>query len=262
MIGDGGRPLLGEQIGQAGRGALPNKTHRQQRQNAAPGAPPRRSNCPEGYLPVHAICTVPCFIYWLATRRNGIRELADQATAARAEERRESLRASQVVARRPQRVLTAEPAANRTTMRTASSASVVQHSHTSAVRRCSAVVNDTPNPPPIARYAAIHMGHFGTSASAMLGSAQAAAPRVRRERRFSFTRPIGAGPAGEAAIRRHGQMDCGPPFSVVVTRAPRRGSRLRPSARRHTDRAVSPSRRSCRPDRAHCVLSVSGPGSD
>jgi hypothetical protein len=40
---------------------------------------------------------------------------------------------------------------NRTTMRAASGASVLQHSHTSAVRRCAAVVSDTPNPPPIAR---------------------------------------------------------------------------------------------------------------
>jgi hypothetical protein len=73
---------------------------------------------------------------------------------------------------------------NRITTRTVSSTSTLQHRQTSAVRRCAAVVKEMPNPPPSASQAAIHMGHFGTSASAMLGNAKAAAPRVRRTARL------------------------------------------------------------------------------
>jgi hypothetical protein len=69
--------------------------------------------------------------------------------------------------------------------RTASSTSTLQHNHTSAVRKCAAVLKETPRPPPSARYAAMHIGHFGISASAMLGNANAAAPRVRRAGRLS-----------------------------------------------------------------------------
>jgi hypothetical protein len=76
--------------------------------------------------------------------------------------------------------------------RAASSTSTLQHSHITAVRRCAAVLTEIPKPPPIASHAAMHIGHFGTSASATLGSANAAALRVRRLGRFS---PAAVGPA-------------------------------------------------------------------
>jgi hypothetical protein len=141
--------------------------------------------------------------------------------------------------------------------RTASSPSTLQHSHTSAVRRCVAAVSDIPSPPPIARYAAMHSGHFGTNARAILGSAHAAAPRVRRASRLS---PRDA--AGEAAFRRHMQTGRAPVLSVRVTRAPRHGSRKKTPACLHTHRDASPTRPSCRRVRAHCGPWVSGRGSD
>jgi hypothetical protein len=54
------------------------------------------------------------------------------------------------------------------------------------------VLTEIPKPPPIASHAAMHIGHFGTSASATLGSANAAAPRVRRAgRRAEFSPATG-----------------------------------------------------------------------
>jgi hypothetical protein len=75
----------------------------------------------------------------------------------------------------------------------------------------------------------MHMGHFGTSASATLGNAHAAALRARRVGRFSLAGRFGAGPfaagaAGESAMRRHAHTGRGAPPSGVLTRAPRRGS--------------------------------------
>ena len=83
------------------------------------------------------------------------------------------------------RVLKLDLLLNRMATRTVSSTSMLQHNHISAVRRCVAVVKETPSPPPTASQAAMHMGHFGTSASAMLGNAKAAAPRVRRTGRLA-----------------------------------------------------------------------------
>ena len=84
---------------------------------------------------------------------------------------------------------------NRMATRAASSTSTLQHSHTTAVLRCAAVVMEIPKPPPIASHAAMHIGHFGTSASATLGSANAAAPRVRRTARRVRFSPAAVGPA-------------------------------------------------------------------
>jgi hypothetical protein len=88
---------------------------------------------------------------------------------------------------------------SRIATRAASSTSTLQHSHTIAVRRCAAVLRETPSPPPIARYAARHIGHFGTRASAILGSAKAAALRVRGLDLFSVTGRPGSGP-GAASL--------------------------------------------------------------
>ncbi len=89
--------------------------------------------------------------------------------------------------------------ASRIATRAVSSTSTLQHSHTIAVRRCAAVLRETPSPPPIARYAARHIGHFGTRASAILGSAKAAALRVRGLDLFSVTGRPGSGP-GAASL--------------------------------------------------------------
>jgi hypothetical protein len=156
---------------------------------------------------------------------------------------------------------------SRIATRTTSSTSTLQHSHTIAVRRCAAVVRETPSPPPMAIYAAMHMGHFGTSASAMVGSANAVALRVRDLDLFSVLgRPgAGAGAAsleGEAALRRHGQTGCATVFCEGITHSLHCGSTLRLSARCRIGRGASPTRRSCRRDRAHCGLWASGRESD
>ena len=156
---------------------------------------------------------------------------------------------------------------SRIATRAASSTSTLQHSHTIAVRRCAAVLRETPSPPPIARYAAMHMGHFGSRASAMLGSANAAALRVRGLDLFSVPRQPGGGPGaasleGEAALRRQGQTGCAAVFCEGITHSLHRGSTLSLSARCRIDRAASPTRRSCRRDRVHCGLWASGRESD
>ena len=156
---------------------------------------------------------------------------------------------------------------SRIATRAASSTSTLQHSHTIAVRRCAAVLRETPSPPPIARYAAMHMGHFGSRASAMLGSANAAALRVRGLDLFSVPRRPGGGPGaasleGEAALRRQGQTGCAAVFCEGITHSLHRGSTLSLSARCRIDRAASPTRRSCRRDRVHCGLWASGRESD
>ena len=144
----------------------------------------------------------------------------NQAAAVRAEERRASLRTPNITRRAAAilRILSLDPDLDRIATRTASIASALQQSHSSAIRKCAAVDSDTPRPPPTARYAAMHIGHFGTSASATLGSAHAAAPRARPLRRVSATGPPLAGPA---ASRLHAQTGRGGALlSGVFTRTP------------------------------------------
>ena len=96
---------------------------------------------------------------------------------------------------------------SRIATRTTSSTSTLQHSHTIAVRRCAAVVRETPSPPPMAIYAAMHMGHFGTSASAMVGSANAVALRVRDLDLFSVLGRPGAGAEQKPRYAGKGKRD-------------------------------------------------------
>jgi uncharacterized protein YukE len=113
--------------------------------------------------------------------RNGIGRVTNQAAAVRAAER-VSFRALDSTWRGA--AMEYFPDLYRRTARAASTASAVQQSQSSAVRRCAAVESEMPRPPPSARQAAMHMGHFGMSARATLGSAHDAAPRARRAGRL------------------------------------------------------------------------------
>ena len=146
----------------------------------------------------------------------------NQATAVRAEKRRASLRAPNITRRTAAvlRVLSLDPDLDRMITRAANTASAPQHSDTSAVRKCAAVESDTPRPPPIARYAAMHIGHFGTRASATLGSAHAAVPRARPARRLSAAGPRLAGLAGPEPCRHAHTGRGGALLSGVFMRAP------------------------------------------
>src|ERR1700761_56197 len=199
MVSDGGRPLLEHRIGGNPGDCFGQSDQKRRRRQREWGASRRTAVLPENGCLIEMsswryLCV--CLYNPAATLRNEICEAIPLWLRARDRGRRCEPRLSV----RSQsgfsmltivRVLKLDLLLNRMARRTVSSTSTLQHSHTSAVRRCAAVVKEMPSPPPSASQAAIHMGHFGTSASAMLGNAKAAAPRVRRTARLCRIGPAG-----------------------------------------------------------------------